>query len=1725
MLWSRLFLLRIARDRQRKRRSSRTSAHRFRRLAGWQSLEPRLFLAGDLVGNWLAQDLNGLADGAVVTSWTDSVTSIPGIVEGQPKLIKHALGGRSVVRFDASDGADVIRVAARQSPLRSAGDFTVAVVFVTASKDLQGTNGNWYENTGLVDSSNLGFAQDWGISLNQAGQIAAGLGAGFGQPSRTVYSSLSGLNDGQPHVAIVSRTGGTISIYVDGNATGSRPDGSAAPRANDVDLVIGAIQSGVAPFTGDIAELRIYNGAVTAAEAANLHATIRAFYNNTPPTARNDEYSTPEDPLLFAVSAARGVLANDEDVNGDPLTAQLVDSVQHGTLSVNSDGSFAYAPDADYFGRDSFTYTANDFRPSNVAVVTINVTNVYDPATPVADTYKALAGRAFSVDAASGVLANDQNPDGTTLRAVLDQQVGAGSLTLGQDGSFRYDPAGFAGATRFSYRINDGTQTSASQTVALIINTPPVVGNDHYDVVEDVRFTPDAARGVMANDRDAEGDPLSAQLITEPAHGTLVFQPDGSFAYEPAANYFGPDAFTYKLADWTDESEAATVNLNVIAVDDPPIARPNVFFGAAGATLTKSANESLLVNDTDIDSPSLSAVLVAGPQHGTLNLRADGSFSYTPNAGFSGTDTFSYRASDTTSMSEIAEVRLLVGTSPLRVSELLTANASSLATRTRPATTANFAGDLERYDYVELQNLTNVPFDVGGFHLTDDPDAPKKWRIPEGTLIPASGYLVIFASRLNITDPALDELGLLHTNFTLRVEGEYLAVTAPDGFVLHSLDPYPRQVPDVSFGTTAAGTTAYFVTATPGQANSSAYAGVVSDPEFSVGRGFYTEPFPVSIRSATPDVRIRYTTDGSAPTETTGQDYTSPINVTTTTTLRAAAFKAGHVPSPATTHTYLFIADVIRQDNSPPGFPAEWVGDGGRGKVPADYEMDPEITQNPAYRDIIDDALLAIPTISIVTDLDNLFDPRTGIYQQPEKHGRDWERPASVELIFPDGTLGFQVNAGLRIQGGENHTRMPSGSPKHSFRLRFRGVYGTEKLRYDWFGGESVDEFDTIVLRAGGNQSWIHTNTFSGDDRGRAQYIRDLWAKDTQLAMGHIASHGSYAHLYVNGIYWGLYNPTERPTAAFAASYLGGTEDEYDVLNVGVPLDGDSVAWRDLQQKARGLGEDANYQAFSKLLDIDAFIDYMILNHYGGNLDWDSHNWYAIRRREPDGKFLFVPWDSEYIFIRNSDNLISVRQAAPGRLFRELRNNAEFRMKLADHIQRHFFHDGLLTPKSVVERWEARSNQIVDAIVAESARWGDYRRDVLRSAGPFELLERDVQWIAERNRLLNDYFPVRTGIVLDQYRQAELFPSIDAPTFSQRGGAVSSQSDIVLSSAEGIIYYTTDGSDPRLASGGISPTAIRYTGAFRLSRPATVRTRVLSGDQWSAIDEAEFVVDIVPADASNLRISEINYHPGNPTDDEIAAGHDNADDFEFVELVNISDRRIDLTNVRFQQTDVDGDSQGVAFDFATSSVTFLEAGQHLVVVEDEDAFAFRYGHPALVAGQWSGGLSNGGEQITLRAGEIVIHQFAYADDWFPATDGGGFTLEIIDPATSRLDSWGQKASWNSSGRIGGSPGSSSSLPIPGDSNHDGLFNSSDLVLVFQASEYEDIVPHNSTFEDGDWNGDGDFTTSDFVVAFQAGTFVHEAIGRTPNAIYFSGGIHMSRYALASGSRGIHETGR
>ena len=685
-----------------------------------------------------------------------------------------------------------------------------------------------------------------------------------------------------------------------------------------------------------------------------------------------------------------------------------------------------------------------------------------------------------------------------------------------------------------------------------------------------------------------------------------------------------------------------------------------------------------------------------------------------------------------------------------------------------------------------------------------------------------------------------------HTNFRISSDGEPLVLTRPDGTTADFIAPVavPR---DTSFGRQPDGSPDFhhFLESTPDAPNTTqAYTAPVPPPDFSVPRGFHSDAFDLTLTHPDPEVEIYFTLDGDAPIPGSSQLHAAPIPVNSTTVVRAYAHKVGALPtSKVETHSYLFLSDILLQRDDPAalGFPDAW------GTWTAThYGFEPEISEDPAYAPLMEQALTSFPTISLVMEMDDLFDPDTGIYASRSRpggapRGEAWERPASVEILYPDGRReDFQINAGIRAQGGAS--RRADRTPKGSFRLLFKNIYETGSMRHALLGddGDAATEFNTIILRAEYNNEWLHG--FDAGQRRRGQYVRDQFIRHTQVAMSGTGSRSTHAHLYLNGVYWGLYNPSERPDAAFGASYFGGEREDWDAVSHRGIRDGNGVAWNTLNTRASAdLSITENYHAVLEYIDLPQYIDYMIVNLWSGMQDWPFNNWNAIRRREDGNGFMFFCWDSERSMEGLNENRTGV-SADSARFYDRMRANPEFRLAFADRVHRHFFNDGALTVDQNIARYQAAAALVETAVIAESARWGSFRRDKGTVSGSeSEAFTKNIHWDAEYNRLVNDYLPQRTAIALQQFRNANLYPSIDAPSFHQHGGELAPGELLEISAPQGRITYTLDGTDPRDAGGLLYSEPITITG------PTVVRARVLHSRQWSALLEAEFTsADALP---------------------------------------------------------------------------------------------------------------------------------------------------------------------------------------------------------------------------------------------------------------------------------------
>jgi hypothetical protein len=766
--------------------------------------------------------------------------------------------------------------------------------------------------------------------------------------------------------------------------------------------------------------------------------------------------------------------------------------------------------------------------------------------------------------------------------------------------------------------------------------------------------------------------------------------------------------------------------------------------------------------------------------------------------------------------------------------------------------------DKEFSDWIEIQNIGETAVSLKGYFLTDNPKMLTKWKFPDVQLN-AGKFLIVFASEKNRIDPAKN----LHTNFKLSGSGEFLALVAANGnTIINAFSPqYPSQEENISYGLSN-GKSVFFDQPTPGTKN--ILGNNIQLPVFSQSRGYYSQAFSVTLETPDPDAQIYYTTNGIRPTVQKGILYREPIRIQTTTPLSAIAVKNGTETSVVVSNTYFFTDSILKQTNHPKGYPSEWGAfDAIPGIAPADYEMDPEICMNATYKSRLPAAFQDLPSISIVTDPDNIFshstDPETGgiyIYTCPSGKGvgEGWERPASVEYYDPKDQNWFQVNCALQLHGGAS--RVPEKTPKHSFRLEFKSEYGPSKLDFPVFSESgATTQFNSLVLRANFGYTWLH---WSATERKAPKYVQDSWGKDTQLAMGYPSAHNKFVHLFLNGIYWGMYNLSEHLDENFMGTYLKGKADDFDVIKDYSEIsNGDITTWNNLMTTANsGLSTTAAYQkiqgknpdgtpnpAYQPLVDVENLADYMLMNFYAGNNDWDHHNWVAARNKVEPGKgFKFFSWDAEHLFTTTTLDVTKEDNAnCPSHLFTKLKDNAEFRILLADRIQKWFFNDGLLTPQSVVSRYLKRTVEIEKAILCESARWGDYRRDVHPRDNDNDLYTPEKYWVKTLDWLTKTYFPPRTDLVINQLRLSGLYPWINAPEFTHKGGLISNELELEMNSATGTIYYSVNGIDPREVGGAIATTGVySYNSPLKINGNGTVKARAKDGTRWSAMTEATF---------------------------------------------------------------------------------------------------------------------------------------------------------------------------------------------------------------------------------------------------------------------------------------------
>lgn len=460
----------------------------------------------------------------------------------------------------------------------------------------------------------------------------------------------------------------------------------------------------------------------------------------------------------------------------------------------------------------------------------------------------------------------------------------------------------------------------------------------------------------------------------------------------------------------------------------------------------------------------------------------------------------------------------------------------------------------------------------------------------------------------------------------------------------------------------------------------------------SVPRGFYDTAKFVVLSTATPGATIRYTTDGSVPTASSGSVYSSPIGVFANKVIRASGFKDDYLNSPVETYSYMINASLAEKS-----IPAiSIVGDPG-GSL---YEPD---------------GVMAIVGGVYVPEDDwyTVWKKVNGSdYNNPLGHGIEFERPVSIEVINPWDNSGIQKNTGIRVQGSSWHrpryfrddtpgawmgcTVDNLNYAKFSFRLLFRADYGPKNLNYPLFPFSPVTKHDQVVLRGG------HNDTCD-------PFVRDELARRLHQDMGYVASTGAVTHLYLNGELKGFYNPVERLDEKFMQTHHVSTE-AWDVLTHRSQVrEGDDVAWWAMLNYAlvEDLSIQSKYDEFATMLDIDAFIDYLILELFVNNADWPDVNWTVARERSPYGIWRFYVWDCEFAFRPDYLNSVGFREYPQRRgtglygedselpwIFQALVANPAFSQRFSERLSLHLFGAGALALTNVTARYTELQSEL-----------------------------------------------------------------------------------------------------------------------------------------------------------------------------------------------------------------------------------------------------------------------------------------------------------------------------------------------------------------------------------------------------------------------------------------------
>ena len=898
--------------------------------------------------------------------------------------------------------------------------------------------------------------------------------------------------------------------------------------------------------------------------------------------------------------------------------------------------------------------------------------------------------------------------------------------------------------------------------------------------------------------------------------------------------------------------------------------------------------------------------------------------------------------------------------------------------------------DGDNPDWIEIRNAGDTPVDLSGWHLTDLTDNPTLWRLPAFALAPGE-YRILFASGKDRTNPSAP----LHTNFKLGREGGYLALTDRDGAMVSEFRFYPAQREDVSFGRDRfnAGVLGYFPEPTPGKPNATGGPGFAPAVEYSWPGGTFTGTLVVELSAADPAADIRYTLDGSLPHAGSTQ-YTEPLSLGTAVLVRARSFVPGLLPGDVRSEGYVPLAASVIHSSS--DLPLAVLHNFGAGSVPANRDQ-------PAWLMIFEptaagrSSLTNAPELAARTGI-NIRGSSTQGYAKSSYAVETWDEsdqdrdvkvlgmPAESDWVFYAPNY-FEP---VLIHNPFAHT-LSRRIGRYSSRTRFAEVYVNTR-------GGAVTSSDYMGVYV------IEEKIKRSPDRVDIERLQPEHTQEPQVTGGYLmkidradSDERTFNAAGMNIVYQDppgpeIQLPQRDPQEQYLRNYMNAFGNALNGPNFTDPVTG--------------------YRAY---VDVPAWVDHSLLNVLTFNVDALRLSAWFHKPRE--GKLEFGPlWDFDRALgsTDGRDSNPRIWRSASGDLGTDFFNypwwgrmfqDPDFWQAWIDRYQElRQTHFSIASLNALVDEL---TGPLREAQVREVTRWPGHSPRGGSYTSEINLLK---TWLAGRIEFMDGNF-------------------LDRPTLSRPGGPASAGSMVTLtpaSKAGSRLYYTLDGSDPRLPGGAFSPTAITRSGAVILSLDENTRIVARSHNpshsnltgannppitsSWSGAIAATYVVETPP-----IVISEIMFHPAATAGD----GGFDREEFEYLELMNRGEADVNLKGFQL--------SGGV--DCLIADDFILASGARALVVASKAAFAVRHGAGLPIAGVFTGRLNNGGDHLVLTGPlQEPILDFRYEDAWFPATDGLGFSLAVVNPAAPLTD-WSDPGQWQAAGPYLGSPGSPSA-PLP-----------------------------------------------------------------------------------------------